>query len=188
MSKEDHMNSPVSRWKHPNRLSGNRKGVVEFPFKILIIAVVLVITVPLILSGLEKYSRRQQYNEVERQVTRLENAMVQVYSQGENASLVLEVEFPDSTEYVRLGSKLVMREVRTGRSILNPLSTIIYYRLRDDPENTELVESSTRSIPITNQGKDDALELPAGRSKVVLTKLFDPSVNEFFVMATYREV
>ena len=81
-----------------------------------------------------------------------------------------------------------MREVRTGRSILNPLSTIIYYRLRDDPENTELVESSTRSIPITNQGKDDALELPAGRSKVVLTKLFDPSVNEFFVMATYREV
>ena len=94
MSKEDHMNSPVSRWKHPNRLSGNRKGVVEFPFKILIIAVVLVITVPLILSGLEKYSRRQQYNEVERQVTRLENAMVQVYSQGENASLVLGLSSP----------------------------------------------------------------------------------------------
>ena len=188
MNKEDHMNPWASRSEHPYRLSRNRRGVVEFPFKILIVAVVLVITVPLILSGLEKYSRRQQYNQVEQQVTRLENAIIQVYSQGENASLALTVEFPDSTEYVRLGGKLVMREVRTGQSILNPLSSIIYYRMRDDPEKTELVESSTRSIPISNSEGDEALELSSGRSGVILTKLFDPSIKEFFVMATYREV
>ena len=40
-----------------HRFARDRDGVIEFPFKILIIAIVLGITLPLILSGLDKYTK-----------------------------------------------------------------------------------------------------------------------------------
>ena len=166
-------------------ITRDRAGVIEFPFKILIIAMVLLITVPLILSGLEKYTIAQDYNRTEREMTRLRNAIVQVYSQGENASLVLEVDFPERLDYVRLGDKLVIQDARTGRFRVNPLSNATYYRMEGDEEVSEFVKYSVRSVPVTNKSGEGGLRFGPGASRIMLTKSFDPRVAMFFIKADY---
>ena len=171
-----------------HRFEEDRNGVIEFPFKILIIVVVLAITLPLIFSGLDKYTEAQNYNQVEREVDRLKNAVVQVYSQGENASLVVEVEFPDSLEYVKLGSKIAIYSEKTQKTYVNPLSYAIFFKMENDKEEFEIVRSSAKGIPITNNTAGDGpLEFGSGRSSVFFTKLYSPEINAFYIMVTYRE-
>ena len=162
-------------------------GVIEFPFKILIIAMVLLITIPLILSGLEKYTIAQDYNQTEREMTRIRNAIVQVYSQGENASLVLEVDLPDRLDYVRLGDTLVLQNGQTGHFRVNPFSNATYFRMEGGEEVSEFVKYSIRSIPVTNETGDGGLRFGPGTSRIMLTKLFDSRVSMFFIRAEYLD-
>jgi len=168
-------------------ISQDRAGVIEFPFKILIIAMVLLITIPLILSGLEKYTIAQDYNQTEREMTRLRNAIVQVYSQGENASLVLEVDLPDRLDYVRLGDALVLRDGQTGRFRVNPFSNATYYKMKGDEEVSEFVKYSVRSVPVSNETGEGGLRFGPGTSRIMLTKLFDPRIDMFFIRAEYLQ-
>ncbi len=170
---------------HGQNIFRDRAGVIEFPFKILIIALVLLITVPLILSGMEKYTIAQDYNRTEREMVRIRNAIVQVYSQGENASLVLEVELPERLDYVKLGDTLVVRDGKTGGFRVNPFSNATYYRMEGDEEVSEFVKYSLRSVPVTNESGEGGLRFGPGTSRIMLTKLFDPRIDMFFIRAEY---
>jgi len=172
-----------------HRYAGDRYGVIEFPFKILIIVVVLAITLPLILSGLDRYTEAHDHNQVEREVNRLRNAIVQVYSQGENASLVIEVDLPNSLEYIKLGANTSVRGYKTGRMYVDPLCYAIFYKMKNNEEKFEIIKSSAKGIPTTNNTAGDGpLMFGSGRSKVIFTKLYSPKINAFFIMATYMEV
>jgi|GEM_PF-1631686 hypothetical protein len=166
-------------------ISRDRAGVIEFPFKILIIAMVLLITIPLILSGLEKYTLAQDYNQTEREMTRIRNAIVQVYSQGENASLVLEVDLPKSLDYMRLGDSLVVQIGQTGQFRINPFSNATYYRMKGGDEVLEFVKYSVRSVPVSNETGAGGLRFGPGKSRIMLTKVFDPRIDTFFIRAEY---
>lgn len=172
-----------------HRFARDRDGVIEFPFKILIIAIVLGITLPLILSGLDKYTKGQDYNQVEREINRLRNAITQVYSQGENASLVVEVEFPNSLEYIKVGANTSIRGYKTGKTYIDPLCYAIFYKMRNDEEKFEIVKSSVKAIPMANNTEGDGpLEFGSGHSKVVFTKRYSLKINSFFIIANHTEV
>lgn len=164
------------------RFSRDSEGLVEFPFKILIIAIILIITLPLIFASMERFERINDHNQSMREMDRIVSAIIQVYSQGENASLVIEVEFPDDMEYVKLGDRLEAGSKPFWRSLG------IYYKFRSGPERRVPVESGLTSIPVTDTAKSGSLEFGSGSSKLQFIKLYSYPIDDFYVSARYLEV
>ncbi len=160
------------------RFYRDRRGVTELPFKIFIIAVLLTITVPLVLVGLNRYTKAQNENRVIQEIGVLENAITLVYYQGENASLVVDVDFPDIVEYVRLGDGLY------GDGGSHWRSWAIYYKLEGKGETRVPIGTTNYPISLTNSTKDGGLRIGPGETNIMIRKAYDESIEEFFIMAT----
>lgn len=161
------------------RISRDERGAIELPYKILIIVILLLITVPMVLSSFNRFSSTREKTQLLTEIGKLESAMVMVYFQGENASLVVEVDIPSCVENVCLGDRLVSTTGSFWRS------WAIYYTIKGESEMRVPVEATNKPVPITNGTLNAGLELGPGTSKILLTKLYNTEIEENYIMATY---
>ncbi len=143
----------------PKRLKRSEEGVMDYPFRLLIIAIVLAIAIPMMLSALSYYRTRSAEEQLSQEVNQIASAVESVYIQGVNASTVLEVEFPPETEYVRVGAPL-SGSVDTRA---------IYYKLREESEHSILVTHGRKGIPMANP-ENDTLVISGGEQRISMTK------------------
>ncbi len=131
---------------------------------------------------MERFEKANEYNRVSGEMDRITNTIIQVFSQGENASLVIDVEFPESIEYVKLGDRLEMSGSVFWRSLG------LYYKFIDGAEIRVPMESGTRSVPVSNSTGRGSLEFGSGRSRLQFVKVYSDALDDFFISAAYLEV
>lgn len=85
-------------------------GVIDTPFRLLIVLVVLVVAVPLVISLVDRYSAASGEQEMLSVVNYIKDKIIMVYSMGLNASLKIEVSLPAVTEYIKIGGPLNSEE------------------------------------------------------------------------------
>jgi hypothetical protein len=157
----------------------NNSALVDYPFRIFIIVIILAITIPAILYGLDYYTRLHKENDMHREVDRLADAIIQVYNQGIHAQLVLEVDFPEETDYVIIGGSLEEHD-----------RYIIRYRLEGGSEHVHIVKERNRAIQMTADGYG-GLRIGGRTTTIVITKMVDEGdldgdgdSDEFYIQVT----
>ena len=160
----------------------NERGVEEYHLRILIIAIVLVITVPIIVYSLDYYATIQQENEMGREVERVSDAITQVSIQGAGASMSIEVKLPKETDYVKIGGDL-----------RSPLNSTIRYKLTDEHEKLYVVKNQNRGIPITGDSDKgtEGVTIGGRKSQLVIEKIIDENDldgdgnrSEYYILVT----
>ncbi len=157
------------------------EGVIDMPLRLMIIAVILVLTVPVVLSVVNYYSRAASEQQLISGVHYLENQMKIVFAQGENASLVARVTFPYGTEYVKIGGPLG-----------NSDSRLIQYKLRNSVVRKEIVRYGNLDICFTGPNGNTLL-VRGGTYDFVITKMKanidlngDGHLNDFYLQIEVR--
>ncbi len=140
-------------------LKRSEDGVMDYPFRLLIISIVLVIAIPTMLSALSHYRTRSAEEQLSQEANQIASAVESVYIQGVNASTSLEINLPEDTEHLKVGAPL-SRSVHTRA---------IYYQLRGQPEDSILVTHGLRGIPMTSP-HNDTLIIPEGRHRILMVK------------------
>ncbi|MFP3871974.1 MAG: hypothetical protein ACLFVL_03745 [Candidatus Aenigmatarchaeota archaeon] len=152
----------------PRNLKRSEEGVMDYPFRLLIIAIVLAIAIPSMLSALSHYRTNSAEEQLSQEVNQIASAVESVYIQGVNASTVLEIEFPPETEEVKVGAPL-SGSVHTRA---------IYYQLREEPEKSILVTHGRKGIPMCSPD-NDTLIIPGGNQRIsIVKKPADFDMNE----------
>ncbi len=121
-------------------LKRSEEGVMDYPFRLLIIMIVLGIAIPSMLSALSYYRTRSAEEQLSQEAEQIASAVESVFIQGENASVSLDVELPDETEYMRIGGPL-SDSVDTRA---------IYYKIQGESEDSILVSYGRKSIPMSS--------------------------------------
>ncbi|MEF8874178.1 MAG: hypothetical protein V5A88_05850 [Candidatus Thermoplasmatota archaeon] len=141
------------------KLKRSEEAVMDYPFRLLIIIIVLAIAIPMMLSALSYYQTSSAEEQLSQEVNQISSAVESVYIQGVNASTVLEVELPSDTEYVRAGAPL-SGSVDTRA---------IYYQLQGESEHSILVTHGRKGIPMSSPS-NDTLVIPGGSQKISIVK------------------
>ncbi|MBS3816426.1 MAG: hypothetical protein KGY76_02560 [Candidatus Thermoplasmatota archaeon] len=122
-------------------LRRSEEAVMDYPFRLLIISIVLAIAIPSMLSALSYYRTQSAEEQLSQEVDQIASAVESVYIQGINASTVVDLDLPEETEYVEIGA---------------PLSDsidcrAIYHKIQDQSESSILVKHGREGIPMTSQ-------------------------------------
>ncbi len=133
-------------------------GVIDMPLRLLIILVILVITVPLVLSIAGYYSSVSAEQEMIAQANYLRDKIVMVYSMGVNSSLKITVSFPKNTEYVKVGGPLNSDN-----------SYFIRVKAYNSPERIILVKHGNVGIRVTSN--NTTMVMWSGTYRVLITKM-----------------
>lgn len=128
-------------------IADNSYGIETFPFRILIVVIVLTILVPVAVYGFRHYTGIQRETELRAEVIRITNLVVLVYNQAVNSALCLKLNLPDGTEYIKIGGKL-----GTGSQWL------IRYKIVGGGEQRVVVREGDNAIPMTSD-RNEALRL-----------------------------
>ncbi len=135
------------------------EAVMDYPFRLLIIVIVLAIAIPSMLSALSYYRTRSAEEQLSQEANHIASAVQRVFVQGENASISIEVELPGDTEYMKIGG---------------PLSDsvdcrAIYYKLQGESEDSILVSHGRKDIPMSSPD-NTTLILRDGSHELYLVK------------------
>ena len=146
-------------------LHGDAAGIEGLPLQLLIVAIVMGITVPVVYAGLDAYDHGQVARRVEGEVLRLTHA-AQQYAVAGGGAETLELDFRGgsftSVLYVWIGD-------RPGGAFPN----VVRYRIAGEGERAVLVEKPTVSMA----GPDGkTLVLGAGTYAIHLEVLDDSVV------------
>ena len=160
----------------------NEEGVIDMPMRLMIIAAILVITVPMVLAIVQYYSAVSSENQLTNGIEYLKKQMQIVFSQGENASMVVRVTFPYGTEFVKIGGPLD-----------TPQSQLIRYKMINGVVRYTVVNYG--NIGIRMMSKDGGtLFVVGGTYDFILTKLKSPIdldgdgiANDFYIQVSLRE-
>ncbi len=134
------------------------EGVVDMPMRLLIVAAILVITVPVVLGIVNYYSVAASEQQLASGVEYLKKQIEIVYSQGDNASMVVRVSFPFGTEFVKIGGQLGSDN-----------SHLIRYKLRNGVERYTVVHYGNIAILMTAKN-GSTLTVVGGTYDFILTK------------------
>lgn len=158
-------------------LAGDSDGIEAYPLQLLIIAIVLAITLPIIFSAFNHYQSENDRQLLETEVLRIENALVQVYNQGLGATLYFEVDLPASTDYLKIGGSL---DDKVG-------PYIIIYKVLNNQEEYENINDGRVSIPTTDIHYG-TMELKDGHYTIKMEKMItdkdldgDGSGGDFYI-------
>jgi len=136
-------------------LGKDKRGLEEMPLRLMIIAIIMAITVPMIFDALGEFSEDQVESNIQEEVAKIITAIKLSYSSGVGTSIPVSVSFSDgvlcSIEYIRLGDTLN-----------ETYESIVRFKITDSPRTYVPVEPY---VPITNQqdgGDSGPLVLSAG--------------------------
>jgi uncharacterized protein (UPF0333 family) len=145
------------------------KGQVEaLPFKLIIIAVVMAVAIPLIYFGLQNYMRTQVENDISRELNNMISTIKQVYSGGNGSTSPVKVSFQNAIlvkiEYIKIGDALGY-----------PNQYRIRYKLAGEAEKSR---SIFPNIAVTNHNGDGPLVLHADFYELIFTHMvYDKNGN-----------
>ncbi len=157
-------------------------GVIDMPLRLMIIAVILILTVPVVLGVVNYYTRVATEQQLISEIHYLENQMKIVFAQGENASLVVRVTFPYGTQYVIIGGELGTVSAR-----------IIKYKMENMVERQDVVKYG--NLDICFSGTDGkAVMVKGGTYDFIITKVHSPIdlngdklANDYYLEIGVRE-
>ncbi len=158
------------------------EGVVDMPMRLMIIAAILVITVPIVLGIVHYYAAVSSEDQLINGVNYLKKQIQLVFSQGANASMVVRVSFPFGTEFVKIGGPLDQDS-----------SHLIRYKMRNGVERYTVVNYGNIGIRMSHGGK--TLTVVGGTYDFILTKTKAPIdldgdgiANDYYIEISLREV
>ncbi len=149
-------------------LKRSEEAVMDYPFRLLIIMIVLGIAIPSMLSALSYYRTRSAEEQLSQEADQIASAVESIFIQGKNASTSLDVELPDDTEHMKIGA---------------PLSDsvdcrAIYYKIQEESEHSILVRHGRKSIPMSSPDNMTFI-LKGGTHEIYIVKrLADFDLND----------
>ena len=84
-------------------ISGKNDAVLEMPYKLMISVVILTLTIPIIFESTEDYIQDNQNKKLQAECEYLAGNIKLIYQQGTGAEKKVELNLPDSTEFVSAG-------------------------------------------------------------------------------------
>ncbi|NPA75812.1 MAG: hypothetical protein GXO25_07020 [Euryarchaeota archaeon] len=158
------------------------EGVIDMPLRLMIIAVILVITVPMVLGVVNYYSRAATQQQLVSGVRYLENQEKIVFAEGANASMVVRVTFPYGTQYIKIGGKLGTDD-----------SHLIRYKLINGMEHQDIVRYGNIDICMMS-AKGGTLTVVGGTYDFIITKMKSPIdlngdhiLNDYYIQIEVRQ-
>lgn len=160
-------------------MRSEEEAVLEtVPFQLLIIAVVLLITIPSLYFGLDYYMKSQLELDIREDLTWIRTIIEQVQSGGNNSSIPLTVKFENRPlariEYIKLGDKIGGIYSYQAR-----------YKLIGQPERRYTISNW---LPVTNETKSDSITLVEGRYRLVITHIIEFETEFHYIKLTVRKV
>ncbi len=158
------------------------EGIVDLPMRLLIVAAILVFTVPVVLGVVNYYSAAADEEQLAAGVNYLKQQIKIVFAQGDNASMVVRVSFPYGTDFVKIGGKLGTADAH-----------LIKYKMRNGVERYTVVNYGNLGIQMTDNGK--TLWIVGGTYNLVITKMKAPIdlngdglLNDYYINIQVRKV
>ncbi|MCK5024341.1 MAG: hypothetical protein KAR56_01855 [Thermoplasmata archaeon] len=149
-----------------NQFLTDTRAVEGLPLKLIITAIVLAITIPMMFGALRTYDRSKVEQEIKSEIDRFISMAQLVYSSGSGNSAVLEFRAAKSTftgiDYVRFG------DVPDGN-----YSSVVRYRISGMPEVPTVILSP--NVPLMSSG-NSTFEIMSGNYQIIaecLTTLSD---------------
>jgi len=138
----------------------NEEGIEGFPFKLIIIVLIAVISFPLIFGGLENYDRTQTENNLRSELDFLTTRAKQVYFGGVGNADNVEVDFRNGfftkIEYIKIGDGP------------NGIWSSIRYKLNHKGVETMVIENPNIPLAYNDNGNLKSLELGSGHYTIHL--------------------
>ncbi len=159
------------------------EGVVDMPMRLLIVAAILVFTVPVVLGVITQYSFSSTEQKLASAVEYLKKQIEIVYAQGDNASMVVRDTFPFGTEYVIIGGPLGTDN-----------SHLIRYKLRNGMPRQTIVNYGNLEIIMSNKTNNGTLVV-GGTYDFIITKVKSPIdldhdglLDDYYIQVDLRHV
>jgi hypothetical protein len=133
-------------------------GVEGIPLKLIIVMVIMAITIPAALKGLEGYDRFQTENNLRSELDFLSANIKQVYLHGLGNALDVEVDFKD-------GMMVKVEEIKIGDS-KDGIWSAIRYKL--SYKNMEILLLKNPNIPMGYEKRGEFLPLELGAGKYTI--------------------
>ncbi len=111
------------------RLRRSEAGVLDYPYRLLIIAAVMALVIPAMISLANRFKTEAAVEHLEQQVNKISENVESVYVEGVGARTNFEVDFPGQTEYVEIGGPLNV----SGSPAEQFHRDKIFYKVEDDP-------------------------------------------------------
>ena len=147
--------------------SHDRKGIEGYPLQLMIVVIILGITLPIIFSAFDYYQRENDRKLLEREVSKLKIAIIQVYNQGPGSVQYVTLDLPDTTEYLKVGGSLQDKE----------RIYLIEFKIQNFQNEIEVINDGHKSIPTTARDHG-TLYLTGGRYTIrIEKKLYDGDLN-----------
>ena len=138
-------------------LSCDSRGIEGVPIKLLIVAIVLAITGPLIFSALMSFDRARVEQGLEAELDEFVSTVQVIYTSGPGNSVTIEFDIPSGT-FTRVET-VCFGDVPGGS-----MSSVIRYRLQGRAESLMVLESP--NVPMI--GLDNVpLEIASGRYDIL---------------------
>ena len=163
-----------------HRPASNDNAVEGIPLKLIIIALILVIGLPMIWVGLENYDRTQKENYLKNEIEFIITTIKFVYTNGENNFQLIDVDFESS-----FATKVERVEIGDGK---DGLWSTIRYKLSNRPKVTMVIEDP--NIPVANKTDNgpDALIVREGKHSLLFTAKSDYDFDDDGYNDLYVEV
>ena len=150
-------------------LSCDCRGIEGVPIKLLIVAIVLAITVPLIFSALRGFDRARVEQDLEAELEEFVSMVQVIYTSGPGNSVTIEFDIPG-------GAFTRVETVSFGDVPGGSMSSVIRYRLQGRAESWMVLENP--NVPMT--GLDNVpLEVASGHYEILAECLVaDQDLND----------
>lgn len=138
------------------RLWQNTLGIEGVPLKLMIVAIILAITVPLIFSSLRAYDFSRVEQELIAELDEFVATVRMIYTSGPGNSALIMFDVPE-------GSFAKVECVRMGDALGGTMSSVVGHQLRGRQEVLRLIENP--NVPLTSSD-NDTLELLMGHHEI----------------------
>ena len=110
-------------------------AVLEMPYKLMISVVILTLTIPIIFESTEDYIQDNQNKKLQAECEYLAGNIKLIYQQGTGAEMKVELNLPDSTEFVSAGGNSIRFKIIEGEQERIFVNLGITYIAMRSPEN-----------------------------------------------------
>lgn len=127
---------------------------MDYPYRLLIIASVMALVIPAMISLANNFKTRAAVEHLEQQVNKIAENVESVYVEGSGARTNVEADFPAETEYVKIGGPLNV----SGTAIEQFDRNKIFYKVNGDPEVYDIrVKHGLQGIPMKSPRNDTVI-------------------------------
>jgi len=158
-------------------LRGDRAGVIELPFKLLISVIIMTVTAAAGLGALSVYSKSMLENGLRQQAQVVVSAAEQLDTMGFNSSLRVRLSIDnapmDHVDYFKIGYPLSMP--------VHPYSAMVRFKGAGSSEgHLTALDASDNYLPMCSP-EGGTLQLGTGEHDILLTKLYSEQFGTVFM-------